>query len=59
LKFLQMEPYAHRHQHNQQTGAVQLPFDLQRDALCNATCADGSDRISLLAPVRAGHRSNQ
>ena len=44
-----MESYTHRRQRDQQNGAVQLPFDLQRDALCDAAGDDGSARVPLLA----------
>ena len=46
---LQMESHPYRHQHHQQIGALQLPFNLQRDALCDAARADGSTRVPLLA----------
>ena len=44
----QMEPSPHRGELRQQVRALQLPLDLQRDALCHAASAYGGTRFSLL-----------
>ena len=51
----QVEPAAHCRQCREQIRTVQLPFDLQRNALCDAACADCRNWLPLLTKRLVRH----
>ena len=55
---VQVEPAADGGQPDQQRGALQFPFHLQRDALRHAARADGDHRLPLLSMAESPERDH-